>query len=256
MTNQFILRQMEAKFNGTLKDYLESMLESDSLYQALSPLKGDDLQVLVDYPFSIHHDLISNQIIRYKDIQKVPDQSFTVPFLLYGKNAHGLEFAFILTLKETDYLWAKGLYLALTEPGSALETLKNTCIASTLEHPGNHKALQDLIAAELSAGSIQRSLDKAVYTNHDQLIDLAHQKALSLQDELKEQIPTVQEKGRVIAQAVIQWFLLKKMVYVHTMMNRNLLNGPCKGDVKQQRHLAKQHADSIQFMMYSEMWRL
>jgi hypothetical protein len=40
------------------------------------------------------------------------------------------------------------------------------------------------------------------------------------------------------------------------MMNRNLLLQECEGDVRRQRHLAKLNSDHIQFLMYSEMWRM
>lgn len=248
------LSQIQASFNGELSDYLLTLKDTEVQKEIFESYRAFNLKILVDYRFSIHHELISNQIIRYKDIQKIPENSFHVPYILYGMNAKDETFALVLTRE--DYLHAKGLYLALTEPKGLLESYKNQCIASNLNHPENKHSLEELMAGQVSAGSLQRRLDKEIYHQHEGLIELSTQKAITLQSTLKEILPTTQAKEPLITHAVIHWFLLKKMVYVHTMMNRNLLNGPCKGDVKQQRHLAKQNADSIQFMMYSEMWRL
>ena len=50
-------------------------------------------------------------------------------------------------------------------------------------------------------------------------------------------------------------FLLKKVLYVQYMVNKNILNSVHEGNVKKQRNQAKLNADDILFMSYSEMWR-
>lgn len=220
----------------------------------LEKLKSMGASIEFEVPFAIHHELISNQIIRYKDIQKIPTQDLKVPLLVRSFNQAKEPIAMVLTLSEDEYIIAKGLYLVLSEPKGELEALKNSTIAAHLEHPGLIEAFTALQAHQVSAGSIQRSLDKAMFKNYEDLIEKASLKAASLQVYVEEKAKT-EDKAQAISEVILKWFLLKKLVYVHTMMNRNLLTQVCQNDLHLQRHYAKKNADSIQFVMYSQLWR-
>lgn len=246
-------------FNGYLEDYVSTLEEGDALIPVLNGLleKTDGFRVLADYRYNVNHQLVSNQIIRYKDVQKIPEYSFGVPLIIYGKNKAKRTVAVILVKgSEESYLLGKGYYLTLTEQGSLLEEAKNSVISVNTEHPGLVEALNELADDSQTAGYIQRNLDKAVFKNYQELLEKTQKQAIAIQETVKANVGVHEHKAELIYQAVVQWFLLKKLVYVQTMMNRNLLVEDCAGDIKQQRHMAKVNADAIQFLMYSEMWRM
>ncbi len=247
------------EFNGYLEDYVASLEEDHPQIQLFRTIlaKNCDFHILVHYRFNINHELISNQIIRYKDIQKIPQYQFDCPYLVYGLN-EDKELCGLILLegKEDAYILAKGYYLALTEQGSILEAVKNQCISCNTEHPNLLKAMDKLHDEKLKAGAVQRMLDSDIFRNYGDLLDVVQTVSSSVQNKVKAFITSVENKELVIYPAVVHWFLLKKMVYVHTMMNRNLLLQECEGDVRRQRHLAKLNSDHVQFLMYSEMWRM
>lgn len=247
------------EFNGYLEDYVASLDENHPQIQLFKTIleKDCDFRILVNYRFNINHNLISNQIIRYKDIQKIPDYQFVCQYFVYGldgrKELCGL---ILIDGNEDAYVLAKGYYLAMTEQGSLLESIKNQVVSCNTKHPNLFKAMDKLHQEHLKAGAVQRMLDSDIFSNYDQLLELIQGISVNVQDQVKDTIHTAENKEKVIYPAVVSWFLLKKMVYVHTMMNRNLLLQTCEGDVRKQRHLAKLNADHVQFLMYSEMWRM
>ena len=247
------------EFNGFLEDYVASLEEDHPQIQLFRKIleKDCDFRILVHYRFNINHELISNQIIRYKDIQKIPAYQFDLPYLIYGQN-EDKELCGLILLegKEDAYILAKGYYLALTEQGSILEAVKNQCVSCNTEHPNLFKAMDKLHDDHLKAGAVQRMLDSDIFCNYQDLLDVVQGVSIKVQNKVKDFIKSVENKEAVIYPAVVHWFLLKKMVYVHTMMNRNLLLQDCEGDVRKQRHLAKLNSDHVQFLMYSEMWRM
>ena len=247
------------EFNGFLEDYVASLEEDHPQLQLFRTIleKNCDFRILVHYRFNINHELISNQIIRYKDIQKIPAYQFDLPYLIYGQN-EDKELCGLILLegKEDAYILAKGYYLALTEQGSILEAVKNQCVSCNTEHPNLLKAMDKLHDDHLKAGAVQRMLDSDIFCNYQDLLEVVQGVSIKVQNKVKDFIKSVENKEAVIYPAVVHWFLLKNMVYVHTMMNRNLLLQDCEGDVRRQRHLAKLNSDHVQFLMYSEMWRM
>lgn len=247
------------EFNGYLEDYVATLDENHPQIQLFKTIleKDCDFRIIVNYRFNINHSLISNQIIRYKDIQKIPDNQFVCPFFVYGlddkKEMCGL---ILLEGNEDAYILAKGYYLAMTEQGSILESIKNQVVSCNTGHPNLFQALEKLHVERLKAGAVQRMLDSDIFKSYDQLLEVIQTVSLNVQNYVNENVKLVESKETVIYPAVVHWFLLKKMVYVHTMMNRNLLLQECEGDVRKQRHLAKLNADHVQFLMYSEMWRM
>lgn len=247
------------EFNGYLEDYVASLDENHPQLNLFKTIleKDCDFRILVNYRFNINHSLISNQIIRYKDIQKIPDYQFVCPFFIYGlderKDLCGL---ILIEGDEEAYVLAKGYYLAMSEQGSLLESIKNQVVSCNTNHPNLFKAMDKLHLEHLKAGAVQRMLDSDVFHNYEHLLELIQNVSIYIQNQVKETVKSVGNKELIIYPAVVRWFLLKKMVYVHTMMNRSLLLQECEGDVRKQRHLAKLNADHVQFLMYSEMWRM
>lgn len=247
------------EFNGFLEDYAALLPEHHphlSLFKKILE-KDCDYRVLVHYRFDINHNLISNQIIRYKDIQKIPDHQFDLPYLIYGKNPEGELCGLILLDGDaSSYLLAKGYFLALTEQGSVLETMKNQCVSCYIDHPNLFNAIDKLYTDKTKAGAVQRMLDSDVFGSYEDLLAKVYQTASQIQEDVKVAILTNLKREAVIYPAVVKWFLLKKMIYVHTMMNRTLLQVECENDIRRQRHIAKLNSDHVQFLMYSEMWRM
>ena len=157
----------------------------------------------------------------------------------------------------TDYgfMIAKGLYYCMTEPGSEYIDCKNEIVAVCSDSA-------DLIAKTFGdmftqrAGSLQRSLDSAHYRNYDELKEAALKAAEELKADAFNVLGTLSERTERIRQYVIQWFLLKKVLYVQYMVNKNILNSVHEGNVKKQRNQAKLNADDVAFLSFSEMWRI
>jgi hypothetical protein len=246
----------DCEFNGSVVDFLEQHAPSESIKELLLHLSEnmEDTHVMVNYHFDVHHELISNQIIRYKDVQKIPKHSFLLPYLVYAKKAEQVYCLILVEGESVAYIIAKGLFLALSEQGALLENMKNQTIASNSNHPLLLEAWHRFVQGQ-KAGASQRYLDQSVFSGYEDLMKKLEEMALNLQEDVKVRLKDNHERGLVIYDAVIQWFLFKKVAYVHTMMNRDLLIKQCEGDVKKQRQQAKLNADRIQFLMYSEMWR-
>ena len=104
-------------FNGYLEDYLNEVSDSDVHRDIFVQLFEADhaLKIIVGLNISVLNETISNAIIRYKDITKYRNKALTIPYVIYGKK-DDQEKAIVLT--DEDYLYAKGLYYVLTEPGS------------------------------------------------------------------------------------------------------------------------------------------
>jgi hypothetical protein len=88
---------------------------------------------------------VTNQIIRYKDITKLPSHPFILPMLVYGNDAQNEALGFILDEEGQSYTLLKGLYYAITEAGALLDQLKNNIVVAILTEDtfaGTHRALQ------------------------------------------------------------------------------------------------------------------
>lgn len=245
-------------FNGYLEDYINSMEENHSLKTLFTKILelNQDFRILVDYHFNLQIELISNQIIRYKDVTKIPPHQFNCPYFIYGIDANEETMGIIIDDKDSYHI-LKGIYYVLTETGAILEPMKNKVIVlHTSQNPllTIDKLIKD--TTHIKYGGVQRSIDASVYQNLDLLKQQIIQEALKLQADFRVNIVNHTHKANEIYKIVIQWFLLKKVVYVQTMMNRTYLEKECNNDIKVQRHHAKLNADDVSFIAYSELWRL
>jgi len=243
-------------FNGFLEDYLETIEESPlreslKVLEALNP----DFRIMAGYHFDIQAEAVSNQIIRYKDITKLPAHPFVLPLFVYGNDINDEPIGFILsTPEENSFTVLKGLYYAITENKALLETLRNNIVVTHLTEEGI-KVLTQLVKREIKCGAAQRLIDSMHYADLNELKALIKAESEALQEKIKEDFKEHKHRAPLIYKAVTSWFLMKKVLYVQTMMNRHLLDRECGGDVKKQRHQAKLNADSVTFIAYSELWR-
>lgn len=247
-------------FNGYLEDYL-TVIEEDhpgrDLFAQLFEA-DENLRICVDYGFDVNREVISNQIIRYKDASKLPRKYMKCPYLVYGKDVTGHQFGLILYPSDRqEYLVAKGIYFALTEQEGPFESGRNEIVAMTMESIEQCLTVASrLMAGDIRVGALQREIDRQNFKNFDELNQLANGYAQYLKDQVTDKIKDHQHRGEMIYATIMRWFLIKKAVYVHYMTNKDLLVTINENNIKKQRHNAKTFADQIPFIAFSEMWRL
>ena len=89
------------------------------------------------------------------------------------------------------------------------------------------------------------------------MIALAKERGDQLQEEAKKELPTLGDDAQpAIYRYIMKWFLLKKFSYVQFMMDKRKLQDVFEGNVKKQRHGAKDRSDAISFISYREMWQI
>lgn len=244
-------------FNGYLEDYLHLLDNHEEQLQVLFQ------QVLQQYPnarvcvglrFAINKEVVSNQIIGYKDAFKLEGKALVCPFLVY-LNQDDEERLFLLTRnKRASYLFAKSLYFCLTEPTSIFEAYKNNIV--TMDSKDIEKTMQIFNEAFTKpAGVLQKKVDQDKYTSYESLKADAMSIAAEVKDNAFEMIRPLEDKTPMIRESVGAWFLLKKLVYVQYMVNKAILQSRYQGDVKKQRAQARENSKAIPFIAYSELWR-
>lgn len=252
----------EARFNGYLEDYLnsdgpikEEVKKSLQIVFEAYP----DFRILTDYRFNINKEAISNQIIRYKDVTKLPANYYDMAFILYGA-LNNREICILVAEgnRAIDYILAKGMYYTLTEQYGILEDARQEVIVLTMAHL---EEICDIIRRfenepRLRVAPFQRSIDKRYYNNFNELQELATGIANELKDNVAEDLAMVKDRSVVIFRNIATWFLFKKMLYVSYMSNKDFLNSKAEGNMKQHRNNAKTIVDSIPFVAFSEMWRM
>ena len=248
----------DCNFNGYLEDYLNLDAELDPvLREAFTEIQKDDpdTRICVGLRSEINSNAISNQIIRYKDIFKLEGKAMTFPYILYTKKNEDERALLVVPYTDYGFMIAKGLYYCMTEPGSEYIDSKNEIVAICSNDPATiAKTYRDMF--NLRAGALQRSLDNVHFRNYDELKEAALKAAEALKAEAIRTLGSMSEKTEQIRQYVIQWFLLKKVLYVQYMVNKNILNSVHEGNVKRQRNQAKLNADEVAFLSFSEMWRI
>ena len=246
-------------FNGYLEDYLS--MEGDNLDPVLKNAfaaiqeKENDVRIVVDMRSVINRDAISNQIIRYKDIFKLTGKPLVYPYILYFTKNEEDPALLVVPYTAYGYILAKGMYYCMTEPGSEFIDCKNEIVAVSFENS------EDIVRTfeELStnrAGAIQRRLDNQNYENYEVLKEAAIKASQDIRQNALELLTDIEDRTRYIYDYVVNWFLLKKVLYVQYMVNKNILKTVHDGDVRKQRNQAKTNADEVEFLSYSEMWRI
>lgn len=246
-------------FNGYLEDYLTMVEDNHPMYPLFQELFeiNPNFRLMVDYAFGVNPNLVTNQIIRYKDILKLPERPIVVPYIVYGDTIKKVGVGFIIGgTKKDQYLISKGLYFALTEPDAIFQNHRNFVMSLVADELLYDVALiKKIMTDQMTIGNGQRLLDNQIYKKLEEAVSLCHAQSQSIKEHIIATLPTLEDRSTLIAKAIVSWYLLKKTVYVLTMTNKPLL-AQLDNNVKAQRHQAKVNADSLVFMPLSEMWRL
>ena len=252
-------------FNGYLEDYL-GMIEEDETKtreaEAFRFLHGldENLRICTDLHLNINRDAIANQIIRYKDAFKMPDGEICVPYSVYGKDDGGQRASIILFGGREDYVFAKAYYYVISEPDNMYEGTRNEIVSMVCGEDVDdvfRDAMERYFGRKEKAGIVQRFADRRLFKNYDEMIELAKERGERLQEEAREELPKLQEDAQpAIYSYIMRWFLLKKFCYVQYMMDKRKLQEEYEGNVKKQRHGAKDRSDAISFISYREMWQI
>lgn len=249
------------EFNGYLEDYLNVIEEDEEkaacYFRKLLELNSD-FRIIKNLKISCNKDAIANQIIRYKDAFKLPDGILHVPYLLYVKNEMK-ECGIICAIGGKDAsIYAKGSYFVLSEPGNQYENLRNDLVSLSLNDATFDKQLE-VLKRYLNQGDkasyIQRKLDQNEFESLNEMIETATDLSKMLCEDGVEHLKTLEEPRDAIYELIEKWFYLKKFVYVQTMMDRTSLHMVYGDNPKKQRQAAKERADAIQYVSYSECWR-
>ena len=243
-------------FNGFLEDYLsiKEDFQYVDLFQALLTI-STEFRICVGLGFNMNKEVISNQIIRYKDAGKLPDKAMRCPYIVYLETEQGQKA--IIFGEDGQYLLAKGYYYCLTEQYAILEDSRNDIIAMSMD---NIELIEEKVNKFLEpnsrAGAIQREIDAYYFKDVHELVDSAYNYAAKMRENAKEELLGMTDRADYIYKKITDWYLLKKVVYVSYMMNKDVLHNECENDIKKQRYNAKINSDKIPFMALSEMWRL
>lgn len=250
----------DCEFNGYLEDYLNLGSELEpALKEALEKILASepDAKICVNLRSEINQNAISNQIIRYKDIFKLTGKAMEYPYIIYVTRETEQRALLVVPAAPYSFIYAKGCYYCMTEPGSPFIDCKNEIVAVSSDKSEVIVDAWDKIF-KMKAGALQRSIDRRFFASYDDLKNDAVKAANELKEEAPEKLAAVSGENRQeeIYQYVIKWFLLKKVLYVQYMVNKNILNTVHEGNVKKQRNQAKLNADEISFLSFSEMWRM
>ncbi len=262
MIHKILTKFVDARSEGTdclFNGYLEDFLQYDE-YHTSAPLDlfqkiitiNPDAKICVDLKQEIRKEVISNQIIGYKDAFKLEGKTIHFPYLIYFKE-DSEERLFLLTKSEhRGHLYAKALYFCLTEPGADFEGYKNQMIAMM----ANEEVLAVIEKSfESSTGSLQRKIDQEYFKNYQDFYETSLEEANQLKENIMPQLRELSDKEEMIKEVVTKWFLLKKLVYVQYMIDRHLAQQVHNGDIKEQRSQARKNSKEVPFIAYSELWR-
>lgn len=244
-------------FNGYLEDYLHYL---ESHEETLPVFFQKVLEILPDaricagLNICINKDVVSNQIIGYKDAFKLEGKPLVCPYLLYLQKDNEERLIILTGDTESSYLYAKSLYFCFTEPTGLFEPYKNSII--TMDTRDGDRVVKVVKEAfDKRAGVIQREIDQESCSSFEVLKEMAMVEAHRIRETAFERIRPLEDKAEEIKNTVVSWFLLKKLVYVQYMVNKSVLQSRYDGDVKKQRAQAREHSKAIPFVAFSELWR-
>ena len=246
----------QCSYNGTLSDYLkENEVADEALLQAFKTISSTDpdVRIVTDLKGSVKLDNISNRIIHYRDISKLAGNPVVYPYLIYARNEGSDQAMLVLPYENGGYLFARGYYYCMSEAGSAFYEDRNEILEVCTDNPDEIVSSWERLKKE-KAGLIQRQLDRTYFKNYDELKTKAVEAGEALKTRAAEQLVEAEDKAPLIASYVVRWFLLKKLVYVQYMVNKNIRSAVHGGDIHKQRNQARINADEIPFMSYRQMW--
>ncbi len=251
------------EFNGYLEDFITILEERGDCPVQVAIFKkfmeiNESYRIITNLELTCSKEAIANQIIRYKDAFKLPEGQLKAPYILYTKVDEKETGVLCSFGKQEATIYAKGAYLVLSEPGNRYEDIRNDIVSVAFdeEYADRQMALiTRFVTGKDKAGYIQRGLDMLVFKNLDEMVDTATQIAQDLCTNKVAELKDEKEPRKAIYELIEHWFYLKKFVYVQTMMDKNRLNTLYEGNTKKQRQAAKQNADGIKYVSFSECWQ-
>ena len=256
------LRKMNAgkdcAFNGTLREFLEGEPELDetlqSAFQTISRT-NPDARIVTSLKGPVKLDNISNRIIHYRDISKLAGNPVVYPYVVYDSDENGDRAILVVPYEPGGYLFARGCYYCMSEVGSDFYDSRNEIVEVCTEDPEVIVSTWERMKKD-KAGMIQRRLDRAYFRNYEELKEKAIEASEDLKRRAAEELADLEDRAPVIAYYVVRWFLLKKLVYVQYMVNKNIRSSIHDGDIHRQRNQARLNSDDIPFLSYRQMWML
>lgn len=251
------------EFNGYLEDYITILEERGGCEKQLDLFKkfmkiNESYRIIVDLQLTCNKETIANQIIRYKDAFKLPEGQLKAPYILYTKVNEKVTGILCSFGGKEESIYAKGAYLVLSEPGNQYEAIRNDVVSVAFDDEVmTHQMdlIKRFVTGSDKAGYIQRGLDMIVFKKLDDMVNTAIAIAEDQCTNGVEALKDVEDPRASIYKLIEHWFYLKKFVYVQTMMDKGRLNSMYDGNSKKQRQAAKQNADAIKYVSYSECWQ-
>ena len=252
-------------FNGYLEDYLGIIEEDETKEKETKVLRDlcqldNNLRICTELHLNINRDAIANQIIRYKDAFKMPQGQITIPYIIYGKDEESQRASILLFGNKNEYIYAKAYYYVISEPDNMYEGTRNEIISMVYDEELDDlfkETMERYFVKKEKAGLVQRFVDRRLFKNYDEMIELAKTYGDRLQEQAKEELVSLGDDAQeAIYGYIMKWFLLKKFCYVQFMMDKRKLQDVFEGNVKKQRHGAKERSDAIGFISFREMWMI
>ncbi len=248
----------DCSFNAPLTEYLSTAQNEDEvLLEGLKAILEDepDVWIICDLEIKISRSAISNRIIYYRDIFKLKGAGLRVPYMVY-KHTEERDYALLIVRdRPAGYLYARGYYYCMSEPSGEYYDCRNDIVEISPATSDEIVSVWKKMKTEKS-GVIQRQIDHREFAAYDALMEEALQAAASLKILAEESLPKIRERSETIAYLVSRWFLLKKVVYVQYMVNRQILAEQHENDIRKQRNQAKMNADAVEFISYRNLWTL
>ena len=246
----------EFSYNGLLSKYLAQNPElPDSIRDAFTKIAEaePDTKIICDLKGAVKLDAISNRIIHYRDISKLGGNPIVYPYILYAKDEDADRAMLVVPYEPHGYLYARGYYYCLSEAGGQFYDVRNelleVCSDNSEEIVNSWNRLK-----EEKAGLIQRQLDRREFRNYDVLKQQAIEAAEALKVAATAALLDAADRSDLIRYYVVRWFLLKKVLYVQYMVNKNIRSSVHEGDIHKQRNQARINADEVPILSYRQMW--
>ncbi len=257
-----VLKGIEAgqqcSYNGLLSEYLASNeMADEALASAFQTISSADPEVRIirDLKGGVKLDNISNRIIHYRDISKLEGNPVVYPYILYARYGESDQAMLTLPYEPGGYLYARGFYYCMSEAGSSFYEDRNEILEVCSNNPDEIVSSWERLKNE-KPGLIQRQLDRIHFRNYDELKQKAMEAGEALKEHAAEQLVSAEDRAPIIVSSVVRWFLLKKLVYVQYMVNKNIRSSIHEGDIHKQRNQARINADDIPFLSYRQMWTI
>lgn len=242
-------------FNGYLSDYIDEYGDCQEFFKKLAQL-DDNICVFKNFALKINQQLLSNKKIGYRDIVKVPEGVYKIPYIIYFKN-EDVDRAVIIN--SDNYIEARGMYYCLSEPESEFEQDRCEVLAYYLTSDNQDELVEvvkELMKKDTSVGYLQRKYDNQYISDIEEMKDDAVNLAKELFDYTLANVDNLEkkEKADLIYQTVVRAFLIKKSLYVKYMTNKRLLNDRHSSNAVEQRKFAKAYIDEVTIVPYFKLW--